>query len=281
MSERGEGGLREFITLQPGEWDMRSSGGAYIRGDRFGRLTLSGGAVTSFALDKNRNELTGRQDLFILGGDGVEMRLGTTKRLLPPAFSEAVATYAHGAVVPGIAPSGTNKELRIRVGKDLALGARQDLYEARAGHLVNDTGTAPVLQSSTNLPLRYRARFWNDVPTVPQETLSVEVDNLGNVRVSQSALAVAGGMDVTLGASSPLTVSANRITVTATSAATIAGATVNLNAGGTADQAMVRGDALNTFLTTRLSVLTAFGPSGPAIVPLAAGVELSVAARVR
>ncbi len=41
------------------------------------------------------------------------------------------------------------------------------------------------------------------------------------------------------------------------------------------DQAAVRGDALSTFLTTKLSVQTPFGPSGPAVTGLTAGAELS------
>ena len=41
------------------------------------------------------------------------------------------------------------------------------------------------------------------------------------------------------------------------------------------DQPAVRGTALSDFLTTKLSVQTAFGPSGPAVVGLTAGAELS------
>lgn len=48
-----------------------------------------------------------------------------------------------------------------------------------------------------------------------------------------------------------------------------------------ADQAGVRGDELSTYLTSRLSVATAFGPSGPSSVPLAAGVELSTVTTLR
>lgn len=49
--------------------------------------------------------------------------------------------------------------------------------------------------------------------------------------------------------------------------------------GDGADQKAVRGDALNTYLTSTLSVPTAFGPSGPAIVPLTT--ELSTVVKVK
>lgn len=60
----------------------------------------------------------------------------------------------------------------------------------------------------------------------------------------------------------------------------IKGPNILLDADGEADQAMVRGDALNAFLTERLSVPTAFGPSGPSLVPLIDGLELSTKAKV-
>lgn len=51
--------------------------------------------------------------------------------------------------------------------------------------------------------------------------------------------------------------------------------------GPAADQAMVRGNALNEYLTQRLSVLTPMGPSGPSTVPLEVGRELSEKAKVK
>lgn len=56
--------------------------------------------------------------------------------------------------------------------------------------------------------------------------------------------------------------------------------TVMVSAGGEADDVMVRGNALNLWLTTKLSVATAVGPSGPATTGLGPD-ELSVLAKVR
>ena len=51
------------------------------------------------------------------------------------------------------------------------------------------------------------------------------------------------------------------------------GDTVDIAKG--ADASAVRGEDLDTYLTSSLSVSTAFGPSGPSSVPLTPGVELS------
>lgn len=56
--------------------------------------------------------------------------------------------------------------------------------------------------------------------------------------------------------------------------------TVMVSAGGEADDVMVRGNALNVWLTTKLSVSTAVGPSGPAVTGLGPD-ELSALAKVR
>jgi hypothetical protein len=61
-------------------------------------------------------------------------------------------------------------------------------------------------------------------------------------------------------------------------------ARIRLGAGGPADDVAVRGNALNAWLLNPvdgLSVMTAFGASGPAIRPLRAGIELSEKLEVR
>lgn len=50
---------------------------------------------------------------------------------------------------------------------------------------------------------------------------------------------------------------------------------------GMADASAVRGEDLNTYLTTKLSVPTAFGPSGPAVLPLTPGIELSTVVKLK
>lgn len=54
-----------------------------------------------------------------------------------------------------------------------------------------------------------------------------------------------------------------------------------IKVGKGASQAAVLGDALSTWLTTNLSVATAFGPSGPAATGLVPGVQLSSTVKVK
>jgi len=80
------------------------------------------------------------------------------------------------------------------------------------------------------------------------------------------------------GAASPLAVTFATVDVEAAvgNAKLGAKALVQLaGGGGTASDGVVLGVGLSTYLTTELSVLTAFGPSGPAVVPLVAGTQYS------
>lgn len=71
-----------------------------------------------------------------------------------------------------------------------------------------------------------------------------------------------------------LTISpAGEIRVKGTNVVIDAATKVELGAG--ASESLVLGDALSTYLTSKLTVATAFGPSGPSSVPLVAGIELS------
>lgn len=54
-----------------------------------------------------------------------------------------------------------------------------------------------------------------------------------------------------------------------------------IHLGKSASQAVVLGDAFSTWLTTSLSVATAFGPSGPAAVGLTPGAQLSSTVKVK
>lgn len=259
-------GLSDFAQLKPGEWDMRSAGGAYIRGRDNGTLTLTGGAIVRFDLSKNRDEICSRAKLNILGGDGSDLRIGTVKRLVPGVdLLPSEATFSH--------PGGVDKEYRAIVGTTLPTGTTASLFESRAGHLVDDTGVAPDTQGGTQLPLRSRVRWFDDTPTTPQQTLSVEVDNLGNVRVVQADLAVPGGVEIVGGAASPLSVSFLNIDITANAqsgTANLSGQFVNLNAGGTADTPIPRGNELKAYLDGFSQAFdahthaTSMGPSGPA-----------------
>jgi hypothetical protein len=256
-----------FRRLRKGEYDLRSKGGAGYYFDSFGHATLEAGS-TAIELDKERQESIGTARLWVRGGDGVELRYGDVKRLLPGTYEETPATTS-------VASATAPKEWSVVVGK--ATAAATLVFADEVAGDVRDSLGAPVLHSGSGQPLRYRRRLY--AASGLTETLSVEVDVLGSVKVTQAATATAGA---NLGLFS--------LTVTTTAAAELAAGTtldltstgqLRLNAGGTADSEMVRGTELSTYLTTKLSVLTAFGPSGPATLPLAPGVELSTLGRLR
>jgi len=85
----------QFSTLQPGEWDQRSSGGAYFRGDRTGLLFLSGG-LTSISLDKKRFEIRSSAGLEKFSANQSVWRRGQVKRSLVPFTPETVIKFPAG-----------------------------------------------------------------------------------------------------------------------------------------------------------------------------------------
>ena len=290
-------GLGDFVQLKEGEWDMRTKGGAYVRGFDTGTLLLRAGGMVKLQLDKGRDEITSRGTLHGFCGDGTDNRFGEVKRPLgdatqlpSPLDPTNPLTATH---VPH--PLGINKEWRVVVGyQALPLPAPTlTLYKHEIGHVVDNDGIIEMGESG--LPLRHRVRWYNDtgdtiVPT--NETLRVEVDHFGNVAVVQADSALLGGVDVQGGLGSPLTVTFNEINVSSQLATVIEAQTtldlsgtagVNINAGGAADQAIPRGDIL-TGLIKLITVPTALGPSGPPLNAAAFGVpgsDLSLLAKVK
>lgn len=288
FAKNAENGMRGFRTLKSGEFDLRSSGGAGYYFTSGGHATISAG-TTSLDLDKNRNEMTGDALMLQVGGDGCQVTLGDVKRILIPGVDSTTSV-----VPPSPAGASIPKEWRVIVGTDTHLvppAIPGVFYTEHAGDIRDALGL-PVL-GSFGAPLRYRKKLYDalgqvDIPTA--QLLSIDVDILGNVVVTQGDTAVPGGMKITGGALSPLNTAfftqtheaATSMALSAQTTMDVSGLTgLNLNAGGAADQAMVRGDALSLWLTTQLSVQTAFGPSGPAILGLNPGVELSLLGKVK
>jgi hypothetical protein len=89
--DRGEAGLSTFYRLAQGEWDMRSSGNAYIRGGQFGTLYLAGGSQ-QLLLKKEQEEVDGRMGLLRLDSTGAKLRFGDVKRQASGDFEEKVVS---------------------------------------------------------------------------------------------------------------------------------------------------------------------------------------------
>lgn len=266
--------------LSQGEFDMRSSGGAGYYFTNDGHAILQGGPTT-IELDKNRYESFGNAGLWVRRGGGVEVRYGDVKRLLPGTFAETSVSPTGLPLNPTAAGA---KEWSRSLTAQPAPGVTLSLEDEVVGD-VRDALGVPV-PGGFGVPLRSRRRWYgaDGLATI----LTFEVDAVGNVSVEQAATAVAGGVDLSM-PTNPFSIETLSFVVSGTASGKVdggakldlTGVLVNVNAGGTADSSMVRGDQLAIYFATKLSVLTAFGPSGPAIVPLAPGAELSLAAKVK
>lgn len=257
--DRGDAGLNTFFKLRQGEWDMRSTGNAYIRGGRFGTLTLAGGGVV-LLMKKEQEELMSRAGLYSFDSTGAKFVLGDVKRQLPTDFQPTQVM-------------GSGKELDLDVSHQAAPSPAPPnaYYRQRAGDLRDASGITEV--SSASQPLRYQEQVFDGLPQVAQPVSYLrEVDAQGNIAETQGSLAtqhtVTGSPLAEFSRTGYLTMNYNAAT-----SITIDSTRINLGATS-ASEPMLRGNAFNTYLTTTLSVQTAMGPSGPAIVGLVAG-ELS------
>ena len=277
LADANTNGMAIFRRLQPGEFDLRSSGGAGYYATRTGIMTVEAGPVY-YRLDKSTSTARGNAQLHALGGGSSQIRIGDVYRV------QSVKTFAESLVLPNPTGAPAAKEWQITVAAPNPLDptgqTSLSLFDVVAGDVRDATGF-PVLQSVTQLPARYRSRAW-DAPGL-SPTVTVEVDSVGNIALTQSITATGtlpntGGLRAT---TQSFGLSARTAgTVAAGTTLDLTGASINVNAAGTANSAMVRGDALNLYLTTKLSVQTPLGPSGPALIPLTPGVELSLTAKV-
>lgn len=249
LARTNTNGMQIFRALRPGEWDMRSQGGAEIYGDRDGNLTLAGSGGAVIRLVKSRRELRGTADLHALSGTGIDFRIGDVKRAQPPFTIEQPAAAAVGTLQDALPPLGTGelqpKEHRIRVRAGTAT-----YYELDTGDVRDDLGLP--LFGSFGSPLRYRSRVYgiSTGPGLSSVVCTVQVDALGNVAVTTPA----GIVDVT--------------------------ATQIRLGGSTATEAGVLGNVLVNLLQT-LTVPTAFGPSGTPINAASFPTALSALVRLR
>ena len=248
-----------FRTLNRGEYDLRSSGGAGYYFNNVGHATISGGP-TAIELDARRLESRGRANLWVRAGDGTSVRYGDVRRVLNP-----VTDFVESPVVANPTGAVVAKEWRAVVGGTPSVGVTVTLADLHAGDVRDDRGVV-VVQSRSQLPLRARNTYYGASGTTA--VLTVEVDAAGNVAVTQAATAALRGLDVSV-TKAAVKSTVGDLGLTAQANVTLAGA------GGVATDGVVLGSALSTYLTSQAFVLTALGPSSPIQVPLIAGVEYS------
>lgn len=160
----------DFADLRQGEWDMRSSGGAYIFGSRDGMLLLAAGPTVQARFDKPNNEARCEAGLWKVGGTGSFIKLGDVKRLLPGSFKEKDLSS-----LDTTAP----KEFYVHLETPVLGGAALPIADLEFGAVRSSLG-APVLGIVGTTPgfLRERKRVYavGGATTV----FTSELDVLGN-----------------------------------------------------------------------------------------------------
>lgn len=253
--DEGDAGLQQFTDLQEGEWDMRSSGAAYIKGGQFGTLTLSGGLET-IQLRKEQGETDARMQLLRLSSVGSQLRFGDVKRTVTDPVLETVVNNPAGA-----------KEFYVEVSKQVAPAPApaNQFYKLQAGD-VWSFDAVPIQEVGTAAPLRLREEIFDGLPQTGQPVPYVrEVDAAGNITETQGTLAVShtitgspiaefsqtGYLNATLGASASVTIESARVA---------------LGSAG-ASQPVPKGQEL----VTQIQAITVPTPLGPSGVPINSG----------
>lgn len=187
----------DFSELRSGEWDMRSSGGAYVNGNRDGALVLSAGPTTLMRMDKQEEEVRGDSGLWVLKSRGSNVRLGDIKRQLPSTYKEDTHSFSN--------VQGALKEFSVHLENPTLFPLPATLIaDFELGGICDGDGiprTGPIG------PMRSRRKIYDAVATsaLASEAYSEEIDVLGNVEISQGPLALS--MDISGGGLSSLSTS--------------------------------------------------------------------------
>lgn len=224
----------DFTDLKQGEWDMRSSGGAYIFGNRDGALYLAAGSTVTQRLDKQNNETRAQAGLWVQGSVGSYVRLGDIKRRLPTEFKETSKIE-----LDPTAPKEFSVHLETNLPVPLLIADEQ------LGGVRDDFG-APRL-STLAQPLRYRRKIWalGSTALVSIPVHSDEVDILGNQTIDYGVTST--NVDVSGGPVTNFSLSGLTVSATGTVSASMSSSGV----------ASVSGDALAQLTSTALAQVDA------------------------
>lgn len=218
----------DFRELRGGEWDMRSSGGAYLYGSRDGALLLSAGPTVQSRFNKGENDARHEAGLIVDSSTGSFVKFGDVKRRLLPtdfkeydvsspiALAQLVTDPIRGPIATilatPIALDAATKEHWVHL--ESAGLIPEWLADEQFGACRDGLGipyTGPL-----GLPLRHRKKIYGSGSTsaLSTEVFSSETDVLGNVQISNGPLAttveaalgaltsvdVSTGIDITLSA---------------------------------------------------------------------------------
>jgi len=301
FNEEQVSGWGQFESLGDGEWDMRSSGGAYIFGSKKGKLTFSGGNAATLSLSRNRSEMEVDAPLTTGTANSCLWRYGEVKRQ-GATDSQPVRVSEAAPILSQPLGASSPMEWSVRLGNSipfpnslLAPMPALITYEEKAGDVYSDD--TPMLAgslqtSSIGAPIRYmRAVHMTASPLpvfqqAPAYTLLghlFTVDALGNMEtvVNPAATSIKLGPPAGLVAATALEVETFSATVNCTTGIELISAidTVRLDGmsiqfGGatTAIEPVVLGlklqAALTTFATTMSGIFSAMSTTPTGIGPV-------------
>lgn len=196
LAAEQQAGMDEFTELAEGEWDFRSSGGAYVKGSNTGTLLLMGGTA-KIEVNKTVNEVRVRAPMYDYSDGGVQLRLGDVKRRL------TLVDLNDSVVVD------STKAYELTIDSELAPGVVNKYYECRIGD-VHDT-TTPYLTTFGTFqgpfnPLRVHTIVKDGgISPIDEDVLEIRVDDAGNVDlISEAAVTIKAADRVDLGTENPL-----------------------------------------------------------------------------
>jgi len=294
-------GFEQWAVLRAGEWDMKSSGGAYLHGSKGGTLTLSGGGASNWILSKKRTEISGSTELMkVAGGENCAFRYGSVKRQGPLDTSPALVS---------LAPLPDPREWYVKLGNASTAAAIPGLvpaaaaitYEEKAGDIWSEdipgalgkTIAAGTLQlSGMGQPLRYMRAVHGLGSTLPAFQAAPgslankqTIDAMGNIDIEHGPATTSVSFGPPAGVPSTAAVSmsalslglntATSITAEATTNVRIDGAAgIQFGGAATAIEPVVLGlklqTALVTFATTMSGIFSAMSTTPTAVGPVTA-----------
>lgn len=248
MRKRNVPGMETFIKLRQGEWDMRSSGNAYIYGTRFGTLTLAGGGV-QLNLQKEQSELNGRSGLYRFESLGSFIHFGDVKRQGLTDFQP-------------VKVGGSGKEFDLQISEQTTAATQDDYYRVRMGDLWDDTGDSQLV-SDAGSNLRFREEVFDGGIQFPGSDPAYvrEVDADGNVFEKLGSSAT---QQTLTGASVTEFSREGYLSLRYEASSSIDLVAPSINLGSAALEPAIKGQTL----VAALQALTVLTPVGPSSVPV-------------
>jgi len=224
----------KFTTINPGEYDFMSSGGAYIYGNDKGKLYMAGGHVSVTMLKGESKLILDALTEHHKSNDS-EIRFGQVRRVGADGIDVKLASDTNG----------TLKEFNVSLNTDTA---KVPVATLKLGNVAGDTA---VTMSSSGSPLRYSLETNQDGAATP--TFSMNVDTAGNTELkAESAKLSMSYTTAELAATTSTTVSSPDIKLGGSSSAD---PLILTNTYGPAEQEVILALATNiASLTTAFTV---------------------------